>query len=158
MASLNVGASAPGWDASIRALASVPREIKSEVSRRGGRQLAEPLAREIRAEGHRQGSHAGAVAGSVRSGMRSGAPSVQAGGPPFTMGSEWGGGIRRTSYYSTSPLGRRYIVVARHTTRQFRTFRGGRGYWFTPTIQEGRGRDAVLRAWADLVDDVIGRW
>lgn len=158
MPGLNVGASAPGWEASIKALASVPREIKTEVSRNGGRTLAEPLAREIRAEGHSQGSHAARVADSVKSGMRAGAPSVTAGGKPYTMGSEWGGGLRTTTYYSTSRLGRRYLVVRRHTTKQFRRFKGKEGYWFTPTIQEGRGRDAVLKAWGELVDDVIGRW
>lgn len=158
MPGLNIGATAPGWATSINALRSVPREIKTEVSRRGGRELAEPLAREIRAEGNSQGSHAGRVADTVKSSMKAGAPSVTAGGPPYTMGSEYGGGLRRTTYYSTSRLGRRYLVVGRHTTRQFRTFRGRTGYWFTPTIQEGRGRDAVLKAWGALVDDVIGRW
>jgi hypothetical protein len=155
---ISIAASAPGWESSIKALASVPREIKTEVSRRGGRTLAEPLAREIRAVGNAQGSHAGRVADTVKSGMKSGTPSVTAGGLPYTMGSEWGGGLRRTTYYSTSRLGRRYLVVRRATTKQFRPHRGGEGYWFTPTIQEGRGRDAVLKGWAELVDDVIGSW
>lgn len=158
MPSLSIGATAPGWEASIRALASVPREIKTEVSRRGGRELAEPLAREIRAEGHSQGSHAARVADRVRSSMKAGAPTVTASGLPYVMGSEYGGGFRRTSYYSTSRLGRRYLIVGRHTTRQFRPHRGREGYWFTPTIREGRGRDAVLEGWARLVQDVIGKW
>jgi hypothetical protein len=132
----------------------MPRELKSEVSRRG-RDLAEPLAKEMRAEGHSQGSHAARVADRVKSGIKAGVPSVSATGLPFVSGSEWGGGIRRTTYYSTSKSGRRYLVVGRHTTRQFRPFKGKEGYWFTPTLSYGRGREAVLDAWADLVDDVL---
>ena len=155
MAGLSIAASAPGWESSIRAMRAMPRELKTEVSRRG-RDLAEPLAREIRAAGHGQGSHAARVAGTVKSTMKAGVPAVTAGGLPYTQGSEWGGGIRRTTYYSTSPLGRRYLVVGRHTTRQFRPFKGKEGYWFTPQLEAGSsGREAVLDAWARLVDDVI---
>jgi len=132
----------------------IPREVKTEVSRKG-RTLAEPLAREIRAAGTSQGSHAASVARTVASTMKAGVPGVRAGGKPYTMGSEWGGRRRRTTYYSTSRLGRRYLVVSRHTTMQFRQFRGKRGYWFTPTIHEDRGREVVFRAWADLVDEVL---
>ena len=154
MAGLSVAASAPGWESSIRAMRGIPREVKTEVSRKG-RTLAEPLAREIRAAGTSQGSHAASVARTVASTMKAGVPGVRAGGKPYTMGSEWGGRRRRTTYYSTSRLGRRYLVVSRHTTMQFRQFRGKRGYWFTPTIHEGRGREVVFRAWADLVDEVL---
>jgi hypothetical protein len=154
MAGLSIAASAPGWESSIKAMRSMPRELKTQVSRRG-RTLAEPLAREIRAEGHSQGSHARRVADTVKSGMKAGVPSVSAGGKPYTMGSEWGGGIRRTTYYSTSRLGRRYLVVQRSTTKQFRPYKGKQGYWFTPTIQHGAGREVVLKAWADLVDQVL---
>jgi hypothetical protein len=154
MATLSLAASSPGWDSSIKAMRAMPTKLKSEVSRRG-RTLAEPLAAEVRAVGHAQGSHAGRVADTVKSGMKAGVPSVTAGGPPFTMGSEWGGGRKTKTYNSTSRLGRRYLIVRRHTTRQFRPFKGHTGYWFTPTVQEGRGREAVLRAWADLVDEVI---
>ncbi len=154
MAGLNVAASAPGWESSIKAMRALPRTIKADVTRRG-RDLAEPLAKEIRAVGHSQGSHAARVADTVKSGMKAGVPSVTAGGKPFTFGSEYGGGKRRTTYYSTSPLGRRYMIVARHSTRQFRPHKGTEGYWFGPTAREGRGRDAVLKAWAKLVDDAI---
>lgn len=154
MAGLSVAASSPGWETSIRTMRSMPRAVKTEVSRRG-RSLAEPLAREIRTVGHSQGSHAARVADTVKSGMKAGVPSVTAGGLPYTMGSEWGGGRRQRTYYGISPLGRRYLIVQRHTTRQFRPYKGQTGYWFTPTVQEGRGREAVLQAWADLVDDVL---
>lgn len=153
-ATLSLAASAPGWESSIRAMKALPRSLKTEVSRRG-RTLAEPMAREIRAEGKSQGSHAGRVADTVKSGMKGGVPTVTAGGLPFTMGSEWGGGRRRTTYYSHSRLGRRYLIVQRATTQQFRPYRGRQGYWFTPTAQHGRGRDAVLKAWAELVDQVV---
>lgn len=155
MAGLSLAASAPGWESTLRSMRAMPRAVKTEVSRRG-RDLAEPLAREIRAEGHSQGSHAARVADTVKSGMKAGIPTVTASGKPYTMGSEWGGGIRRKTYYTTSRRGRRYLVVGRHTTRQFRRHRGHEGYWFTPTITEnGRGREAVMNAWRDLVDDVI---
>lgn len=153
MAGMNVAASAPGWESSIRAMKAMPASVKREVSRRS-RTLAEPLAKEIRAVGHQQGSHAARVADTVKSGARSGVPTVTATGKPYTMGSEYGGGRRRTTYSSTSPLGRRFLVVQRATTRQFRPFRK-QGYWFTETAQRGRGRDAVLNAWGNLVDDVI---
>jgi hypothetical protein len=153
-ASLSLAASAEGWESSIKAMRSLPRTLKTEVSRRG-KTLADPLAREVRAVGHAQGSHAARVADTVKSGIRAGVPTVTAGGKPYTMGSEWGGGIRRTTYVSHSRLGRPYLVVQRHTTRQFRPYRGKQGYWFTPTIQHGKGREVVLRAWADLVDQVI---
>jgi hypothetical protein len=157
MAGLNIAASAPGWDSTVRAMRSLPTNLKREVSKQG-RTLAEPLAREIRAAGHAQGSHAARVADTVKSGMRSGVPTVTAKGKPYTMGSEYGGGVRRTTYTSTSPLGRRYLIVARHSTRQFRPFKGREGYWFTPTAQEGRGRDAVLKGWATIIDDVIAEF
>lgn len=155
MPGLSLAASSPGWETSIRAMKSMPRTLKTEVSRRG-RTLAEPLAREVRAVGNAQGSHAGRVADTVKSGMKAGVPSVTAGGGlPFTMGSEWGGGRSTKTYYGTSRLGRRYLIVQRHTTRQFRPYKGQTGYWFTPTVQQGRGREAVLQAWADLVDEVL---
>jgi hypothetical protein len=157
MAGLSIAASAPGWETSIKSMKAMPRSLKSEVSRQG-RHLAEPLAREIRAEGKRQGSHAGRVADTVKSGMKAGVPTVTAGGPPFTMGSEWGGGHRRTTYNSRSRLGRRFLVVQRHTTRQFRSFRGKTGWWFTPTISDSHTRKLVLKAWADLVDDVVRKF
>lgn len=153
MAGMNVAASAPGWDSSIRAMRAMPATLKREVTRQS-RTLAEPLAREIRAAGHAQGSHAARVADTVRSTARSGVPTVSATGKPFTMGSEYGGGRRRRTYYSTSRAGRRYLVVQRATTKQFRVFRK-QGYWFTETAQRGRGRDAVLLSWAKLVDDII---
>lgn len=157
MAKLSVAASAPGWESTISAMRAMPRTIKSEVSKRG-RDIAEPLAKEIRSEGNSQGSHAGSVADTVKSGMKAGVPAVTAGGKPYTMGSEWGGGIRRTTHYNTHRLsGRRYLVVNRASTRQFRPHKGNEGYWFTPTIQEGKGRQAVMKAWGDLVDDVIAR-
>lgn len=155
MAGLNLGASAPGWDQVIKSFRTVPREVKTETTRRG-RQLAEPLARELRAEARSQGSHSAKVAGTVESGMKAGVPSVKAGGRlPYTYGAEFGGQHRRTTYYGRSKLGSRYIIIRRRTTMQFRPHRGREGYWFTPTIREGRGREQVLRAWADLVDDVI---
>jgi hypothetical protein len=137
---------------------AMPRSIKGEVSRRG-RKLAEPLVREVRAEGHKQGSHAARVADTAKSGMRGGIPTVTAGGRlPYTMGSEWGGRIRRTTYTSTSPRGKSFRVVARHTTMQFRQHKGQEGYWFTPQLTSGsRGREAVLNAWADLIDDVMAK-
>jgi hypothetical protein len=155
MAGLSIAASAPGWESSIRAMRAMPRELKTQVSKRG-RTLAEPLAKEIRTAGKAQGSHTARVADTVKSGMKAGVPSVTAGGKPYTMGSEWGGGRRRTTYYSTSPRGRRFLVVGRHTTRQFRPYKGHAGYWFTPELEAGsRGREAVLDAWAELVDDVL---
>lgn len=155
MARISVAASAPGWDSTIRSMKAMPTNLKREVSRQG-RTLAEPLAQEIRAEGHRQGGHAASVADTVKSGARSGVPTVSAGGKPFVMGSEYGGGRRRTTYTSTSPRGRRYLVVQRASTRQFRTFKKS-GYWFTKAAT-GRGRDKVLKAWAKLVDDVVRRF
>lgn len=152
---INIAASTPGWASSINAMRAFPREVKTAVSKRG-RDLAEPVAVEIRAAGHAQGHHAARVADTVTSGIKAGVPTVTARGKPYTMGSEWGGRIRTTTYYATSRLGRRFLVVGRHTTMQFRPHRGQEGYWFTPTIAEGGpGREAVLQAWADLVDDVI---
>jgi hypothetical protein len=155
MAGLSLGASAPGWDSTLSAMRAMPRDIKAEVSRRG-RDLAEPLAAELRSSGHAQGGQAARVADTVKSGMRGGIPNVTARGKPYTAGSEWGGGRRRSTYYGTSPLGRRYLIVQRHTTKQFRPHRGREGYWFTPTFSAGgRGRALVLAAWADLVDRII---
>jgi hypothetical protein len=154
MASLSIAASAPGWESSITAMRAMPRNIKSEVSRRG-RDLAEPLAVELRAAGHAQGSHANRVADHVKSGMRAGMPTVTAKGLPYIMGSEYGGGHRRTTYFSTSPRGKQYVVVRRATTRQFAPYVGKTGKWWNPTIFEGDGSTAVLEAWADLVEDVI---
>lgn len=133
---------------------AMPRELKTQVTKQG-RKLAEPLAVEIRAVGHSQGSHAGSVANKVTSGMKAGVPSVRATGLPYVAGSEWGGGHGTTTYYSTSPRGRRYLIVARHTTMQFRPHKGSEGYWFTPTVHEGKGREAVLQAWAELVDAAL---
>lgn len=152
--SLSLAASAPGWESSIKAMRAMPRELKTQVNRKG-RTLAEPVAAALRAEGHSQGSHAASVASTVQSSMRAGVPAVTARGKPYTAGSEWGGRHRRRTYYSTSPLGRRYLIVTRHTTMQFRPHRGQEGYWFTPTVQEGKGREACLQAWAALVDDVL---
>ena len=158
MGNLNIAASTPGWATSINSVRALPREVKTAISRKG-RNLAEPLARELRAAGVADGSHAARVAERVRSSMKAGAPSITASGLPYVMGSEYGGGVRRTTYYSTSPRGKRFLVVARHTTRQFRTFRGSRGYWWNPTLfEDGNGREAVLQAWADLVDEVIASW
>lgn len=155
MGTLNVGAAAPGWDSTIRAMQALPRDVKREVARNGGRELAEPLAREIRTAGRSQGSHAGAAADTVQSGMRSGVPVVKAGGKlPFTQGAEWGGGIRRRTYWTRSPRGTRYVVTLRHTTAQFRPWRR-QGYWFWGTVNTGRGADAVMRAWRDVVDRVL---
>jgi hypothetical protein len=87
--------------------------------------------------------------------MKGGVPSVTAGGKPYTMGAEYGGRHRHTTHYSTSRLGRRYLIVQRASTMQFRPHRGQEGYFFTPTISHGRGREAVLNAWGTLVDDVL---
>jgi hypothetical protein len=155
MAGLSIAAQAPGWESTVRAMRAMPASIKREASRRG-RDIAEPLAKEIRAAGHAQGSHAARAADKVKSGMKGGAPSVTSRGLPYIMGSEYGGGIRRSTYYSTSRLGRRYLIVGRHTTRQFRAFKGKEGYWFTPQLTAGSpGREAVLDAWAKLIDDVM---
>lgn len=158
MAGMNVAASSPGWESSIRAMKAMPTTLKREVSRRG-RTIAEPLAVEIRSAGRSQGSHAARVATTVKSGTRAGVPTVTGGGRlPYVLGSEWGGQRRRKTYTSTSPLGRRYLIVQRRTTMQFRPFKGREGYWFTPTFsRNGRGNRAVMRAWADLVDDVVGK-
>lgn len=156
MGSLSIAASTPGWATSINAIRAMPREVKSEVSRQG-RRLAEPLADELRRDGVGQGSHAARVAGKVRSTVKAGVPAVSASGLPYVSGSEYGGGLRRTTYYSTSRRGRRYLVVARHTTRQFRPFRGTEGYWWNPTLR-GPGTAKVLEAWARLVDDVMRRF
>lgn len=151
--SINMGLSAPGWTGTINAVRALPREIKTEVSRRG-RRLAEPLAREIRAEAASQGSHAAGVAPTVKAGMKAGIPSVKAGGKPYTMGAEFGGRIRRTTHYQTHRTTRtRYIVVQRRSTMQFRPHRGQEGYFFWPTIRDRS--DVVLKPWRELVDDVI---
>jgi hypothetical protein len=155
---MSIAATAPGWESTIRAMRSMPTGIKREVSRHG-RQLAEPVAREIRAVGTSQGSHAASVAANTKSSMRAGVPRVTAGGKPYTMGSEWGGQHRRTTYYSTSPLGRPYLITLRRSTMQFRVHKGQEGYWFTPTISDGgRGTEAVMQAWAELIDDVLSRF
>lgn len=151
---LNLAASAPGWESSITAMHAMPRELKTKVSQKG-RKLAEPVAKEVRAAGHSQGGHAARVAGQVVSTVKAGVPTVKATGLPYVAGSEWGGRHRHTTYYSTSPRGRRYLIVARATTMQFRAHKGREGYWFTPTVQEGKGREACLQAWAELVGEVL---
>lgn len=155
MAGFSVGASAPGWDSTIKAMKSLPTDLKREVSRRS-RDLSEPLAREIRTAGASQGSHAASVARRTKSSSSGGVPMVRAGGLPYVMGSEFGGGNRRTTYYSHSRLGRSYLIVQRHTTRQFRPFVGQQGYWFTPQLRaNSRGVNAVMNAWRDIIDDVL---
>lgn len=155
MGSLSVGTSAPGWDSSIAAMLAMPSSLKSKVTK-NGRTLAEPLAREIRAEGASQGSHAASVARTLKSSTRGGVPVVIASGKPYTLGAEFGGQHRRTTYASTSPLGRRYLILQRRTTMQFRPHKGQAGYFFTPTISAGgRGRAVVLHAWAELLREVI---
>lgn len=152
---VRVGVTAPGWDTTIAAFRSMPADLKREVSRQS-RTLSEPLATVLRASGSAQGSHAGAVARNVQSSTRGGVPAVQASGLPYVMGSEYGGGLRTHTYYGTSRLGRRYLIVARHTTRQFRPFVGKRGYWWTPELEgNGAGRAAVMRGWSAIIDDVI---
>jgi hypothetical protein len=156
MAGLSVGISAPGWDSTIRAMRALPRDLKAEVRTKGS-QLAQPVAQEVKAAGKAQGSHAASVADTVKPSVRNGSPSIKAGGLPYSYGSEFGGGIRRTTYYSTSPLGKRYLVLGRHTTKQFRPHRTD-GYWFFHTVLEGEGREIALRQWAELIDDLVGRF
>jgi hypothetical protein len=158
MASFGVAASTPGWDPTVRSMKALPSSLKREVGRRS-RDLAEPLAREIRSAGAAQGSHAAAVARRVKSTSSGGLPMVKAAGLPYVMGSEFGGGTRRTTYPSHSPLGRRYLVVQRHTTRQFQPFKGKTGYWFTPQLRaSSRGAEAVMKAWRAIIDDVLSEF
>ena len=93
------------------------------------------------------------VAATITSGMKAGVPTVSGGGLPYTKGAEFGGRIRRTTHYSTSPRGTRYIVVLRRSTQQFRPHRGREGYFFWPTVRDSS--EVVLKPWRELVDDVV---
>jgi hypothetical protein len=148
----------PGWESAIRTMRALPVDVKKEVTRRGRSVIAEPVAREIKAVGSSQGSHAAAVARTVKTSMRNGQPAIRAGGPPYTLGSEFGGRkSKKITYPTTSPLGTRY-VVARRTTMQFRVHTGREGYWFYPTVLEGKGRDVMMQGWSELVGVVFAEW
>lgn len=153
MGSLSIAATSPGWQSTIRAMRALPSEVKRETSRRAI-DLARPLADKIAMEGRRQGSHAASVADTVKASTRGGVPSIRAGGKPYTLGSEFGGGSRRTTYYSTHRTsGRRYLIVQRRSTAQFRPHRGREGYWWFPTIRDDS--DLVLQKWREIVDSVL---
>ena len=143
-----------GFDSPVRAFRAMPKELKRTTATRS-RTLAEPLATVLRGAGAAQGSHAGAVARRVRSTTSGGVPAVRASGLPYVMGSEFGGGIRRGTYY-THRGGTRYLIVNRHTTAQFRPYLGRTGYWWTPSLRaNGAGRAAVLVGWSKIVDEVV---
>lgn len=151
---VRIAVTAPGWETTIAAFRALPADIKRQANA-DARKLSEPLAQTLKASGTSQGSHAAAVAQRVRSSTSGGVPAVVASGLPYVLGSEWGGGTRTTTYYSTSRTGRRYLIVQRHTTRQFRPHNTD-GYWWTPELKaNGAGRAAVLRGWAAIVDEVI---
>lgn len=158
MAGLSVGITAEGWEDSIRTMRALPSDVRREVSRRGRPIIADPVARMMKSEGGSQGRHAAAVARTVKTGMRNGQPTIKAGGPPYTLGSEFGGRkSRKVAYATTSRLGKRYVVV-RRTTMQFLTHRGQEGYWFFPTIRDGKGQQAMMRGWSELVETVFSEW
>lgn len=155
---MNVTVKTPGWDSSIRSLRAMPADVRKEVTRRGRTVIAEPVAHEIKSEGQSQGRHAAAVARTVKTTMRNGQPGITAGGPPYTLGSEFGGQkSRKIGYPTRSPQGTRYLVY-RRTTMQFRPHQGREGYWFFPTIKEGRGQDQMMRGWSELVEAVFHDW
>lgn len=158
MGSVNIAVTAPGFDATIKAFRAMPAELKREVGKQS-RTVADPLARVLESAGSSQGSHAAGAASTVRSSVRGGVPSVVASGKPYTLGSEFGGGVRRASYYSTSRAGRRYLIVNRRTTAQFRPYVGQSGYWWDPAIKaNGPGATAVLEAWSRIVSAVVARF
>jgi hypothetical protein len=154
---MHIGIRADGWDSTIAAFRSMPASLKREVGRQS-RDLAAPLAKELAASGRAEGSHAGGVAPNVKAGSRGGLPTVVASGKPYVTGSEFGGNAGTKTYYSRSKTGRRYLIVGRHTSRQFTPFVGQRGKWWGPTLDSSSGRGAVLEAWAKVVHDVISRW
>jgi hypothetical protein len=151
---LNIAVDHDDFYDTIRSMRKLPVAVKREVNKQGAH-LAEPLAVEIRHVGLTQGSHAGRVADTVKATMKDGVPAVTAGGPPYTMGSEWGGQHRyrivNAPVYGRMPL-RPYM---KHTTMQFRPHIGNEGYWFSPTLRSSRGLRAVLEAWRDVVDEVL---
>lgn len=155
---LDMAVKTPGWETSIRGLRAMPAEVRKEVTRRGRTVIAEPVAREIKNEGQSQGRHARAVARTVKTSMRNGQPGISAGGPPYTLGSEFGGDkSRKIGYPTRSPNGTRYIV-RRRTTMQFLPHQGREGYWFFPTVREGRGQQQMMQGWSELVETVFRDW
>lgn len=144
------------WERLGQQVRSLPRAVKSEL-RKDALQIAKPLADAVRAA--QRGSsekHANRMAATTRATVSQGLPTVRSGGLPYSVGAEFGGGLKVKSYTSTSPLGTRYVIVGRHTTMQYRRHRGTEGYEIYPTVREDS--QAVLRGFEDVVDRVIDEY
>lgn len=142
------------WAATVRKVKALPRELKTTISRRG-RRIADPLAREVRSA--QMGSSEAMVrrmAGTTKGTVRAGIPTVVTGGQPYAIGAEFGGQRKRKTHYSTSRLGRRYIVVLRRSTMQFRQHRGTEGYEVYPAVREAG--PLLRKEFEDLIAEVIG--
>lgn len=156
MVAISTSYESADFDTTIRAMHAMPAFIKREVAKEG-RGLAEPLARAIAAAGARGARQSPLVAATSKAGFSRGVATVKAGqsglAAALAKGAEFGGGDRRTTYWTRSRAGNPYVVT-RATTRQFGLpHTGTKGRWFYPTVR-ARG-DLVLKPWSELVDRVI---
>jgi len=144
----------------LAAARALPSDLKRKVAREG-KTLAQPLADAVERKARSQGKIASIAGASTKATIRQAAPAVVLGGgsglaSKLVFGAEFGGGVKRLTYYSRSSTGARYLITLRHTTRHFRPHKGATGYFFWPTIRaEG---DLVLKPWADSLDKAIAEW
>lgn len=150
-------------------LASMDAVVGEEMKRRMLREVLSPLAVKVVAAGKSNEakrtaegsmSHSARASQTVKA-LAGATPKIRGGGRTkagvLFYGSEFGGGTKqyggmsgRTSTYAT-----RYGMVTRHTTRQFRPYKGKKGYWFVPTIMANV--DDAGEKLADIGFDAIKR-
>ena len=139
-----------------RKLQSAPPELK-ETLRRSAPQIAKPMAEAVKkaqsSSPERQVSSR--MAPTTRATSENGLPAVVTGGPPFTMGAEYGG-QRRIALTGQPVYGRMpRRQYRKRLTMQFRPHRGRTGYEVWPTIRREGAK--VIEGYSKALDRAMKR-
>lgn len=137
-----------------QSFAKLPGELQRQVQRSGqkiGDALAEDIARLQSSSPERQVNR---LAATTRGEFVGGLPGVVSGGPPYTMGAEYGG-QRKVRTHNRMPVYGKAVGVSysKRTTMQFRPHAGKRGHEFWQGVRDGE--DTVLDAYRLVIDDAM---
>lgn len=144
------------FDEFVDAIRKAPPELEATL-RRTAPQIARPMAEAVR-RAQRASSErmvSSRLAPTTKATSLEGLPAVQTGGPPFTMGAEFGG-QRRIARVRQPVYGKRpRSSYVKRTTMQFRPHVGRRGYEVWPTIR--REQDKIVEGYSLAFDKAMKR-
>lgn len=144
MAQKSQGIEVEGLRPLLSALNKLPKEMNARL-RTASLDIADTEAQRIQTAGRSSDAQSRLVAPTVRA-RRDRVPTIVAGGKKKLPAE---GRPRAMDIF----FGAEYGGQKRKTTQQFRPHRGGKGYWFWPTIR--RDEEQIVTTWMDAVNDVL---